>query len=319
MNGAWILLERGADLETLKGRLAELGQWASPIEGGGRRGLVLAPASAGVEPAALRALDGVEAVLMPPSPHPLVDGQRGRDLLDRDGRGPVLMAGPCSAESEGQVFAAAKLAYTAGATWLRGGAYKPRTSPYAFAGEGRCALGWLRRAADEHEMKLVTEVMSEGAVEEVAAFADMLQIGSRNMQNYSLLRVAGSVERPVLLKRGAAATVDEWLLAGEHLLLAGAESVLFCERGLRSWDPHLRNLPDLAAVATLKHVYGQTVVFDPSHATGRRDLIAVMSRAAVAAGADGLLVEVHPDPASARSDGPQALPAEELRGLLDAG
>ena len=281
MEGAWILLERGADVDALKGRLAELGQWTRSVQGSGRKGLVLAGCSAQVPPADVEALAGVEALMLPPSPHPLVDGQTGSDLLDRRGGEAVLMAGPCSAESEAQVFAAAAMAAAAGARWLRGGAFKPRTSPYAFDGQGVPALGWLRCAADGHGLELVTEVMSEGAVEDVAAVADMLQVGSRNMQNFALLRAIGGAGLPVLLKRGAAATVQEWLMAGEHVLAAGARAVVFCERGVRGGDAHLRNMPDLAAVATLKHVYDQTVVFDPSHAVGRRDLIPAMARAAV--------------------------------------
>ena len=319
MRGAWILLDRDADLEAVKGRLAELGQWARAVEGHGRRGLVLEGCSAVVRPEALGTLMGVEAVLLPPSPHPEVDAQAGADLLHRADGPPVLMAGPCAAESEAQVHAAAVMVKAAGGAWLRGGAFKPRTSPYTFSGEGEVGLGWLRAAADDQALRLVTEVMSEEAVSVVAAVADMLQVGSRNMQNFALLRKVGAAGRRVLLKRGAAATLEEWLLAGEHLLAAGADGVVFCERGVRGFDPHLRNLPDLAAIATLKTLYGQCVVFDPSHAAGRRDLVPVLARAALAAGADGLLVEAHPEPAAALSDGPQALSEVELRGLLHAG
>ena len=204
---------------------------------------------------------------------------------------------------------------SAGAQWLRGGAYKPRTSPYAFQGKGEEGLKWLREAADEHGLKVVTEALSEQSAEQVAAWSDVVQIGTRNMQNFALLKAVGATRRPVLLKRGLCATIEEWLLAGEYLLAHGAEAVVFCERGLRSFDPQTRNLLDLGAVALLKHSYGQPVVVDPSHAAGRRDLIAPLTRASLAVGADGVMVESHPDAGCAMSDGPQALNTEELQRL----
>ena len=303
----WIMIEPGADTEALKARLQALGQWAKPLEGDGARGFALGPDSAHASEATLAALPGVAAIMSPPSPHPRIDAHAGADPLARGDGPPLLLAGPCAAEGPEQVNEAARMVAEAGGSWLRGGADKPRTSPYSFTGHGDDALRWLRDAADEHGLKLVTEAMSEHRVEAIAEVADMLQVGSRNMQNFALLREVGRAARPVLLKRGMAATVGEWLLAGEHLLAAGARHVVFCERGIRSFDTQTRNLLDLSAVALLKQVHRQPVIVDPSHAAGRPDLIPALSRAALAAGADGLLVEVHPRPGEARSDGPQAL------------
>jgi 3-deoxy-7-phosphoheptulonate synthase len=231
------------------------------------------------------------------------------------GASPVLMAGPCSVESEAQIEGIARTLAPLGVRLLRGGAYKPRSSPYAFQGHGEVALGWLRRAASAHGMGVVTEAMSPEDVPMVAEMADLIQVGSRNMQNYALLRSIGRSSRPVLLKRGMVATIEEWLLAGEYCLYHGAKAVIFCERGVRGFDPATRNLLDLGAVALLAAVHRQPVVVDPSHAAGRRDLVIPMARAALAAGASGVLVEVHPDPGAALSDGPQAVAPEALAAL----
>jgi len=253
------------------------------------------------------------------SPHPRVDNQGpvvevsgfriGGDHL-------ALMAGPCSVESEEQIFEMAARLATAGASFLRGGAYKPRTSPYAFQGHGSEALTWMRRAADAHGLRVVTEALSESDAGNVAWHADLVQIGSRNMQNYALLKAVGRTGKPVLLKRAMSATIEEWLLAGEYLLVHGASGVVFCERGIRGFDTETRNLLDLGAVALLSHVHHVPVIVDPSHATGRRDLIAPLARAALAAGAAGLMIETHDDPGKALSDGPQALRSEELAHLV---
>ena len=228
------------------------------------------------------------------------------------------MAGPCAVESERQIEELAAAVAGAGGRLLRGSAYKPRSSPYAFQGHGEVALAWLRAAADRNALAVVTEVLAEADAPRVAAVADLVQIGSRNMQNFSLLRAVGREQRPVLLKRGLAATVEEWLLAGEYCLAAGASGVVFCERGLRGFDPSTRNLLDLGAVAVLAHARKLPVVVDPSHAVGRRDLVAPLAHAALAAGAHGIIVETHADPGSARSDGPQALLPASLRELMPA-
>jgi len=305
-----LTLREDADPGRVEGALRGLGLWTRRLSDGHVQALAVVPPSPSLPAARLRELPGVASVLESASAHPLVDAQARRELSIADvsfSGPPVLVAGPCSAESEAAVHAAAELAAAAGARVLRGGAFKPRTSPHTFSGHGRQALRWLRDAADAHGLALVTEVMSEVEVDAVASVADMLQIGSRNMQGFALLRAAGAAGRPVLLKRGMAATVKEWLCAGEHLLAAGAASVVFCERGVRGFDPGTRNLLDLGAVALLARSLGQTVMVDPSHAAGRRDLVSALAAAGVAAGAAAVMVEVHPDPGTALSDGPQAL------------
>ena len=227
----------------------------------------------------------------------------------------VLCAGPCSVESETQIETTAGAVAVAGATVLRGGAFKPRTSPYAFQGLGRQGLEWLRNGANRHRLAVVTEVLDPRHVEMVAEYADMLQIGARNMQNFALLREAGLARKPVLLKRGFAATVDEWLMAAEYVLVEGNPNVVLCERGVRSFDSATRNLLDLAVVPLLAELTHLPVIVDPSHGTGLARLVEPMSLAAAAAGADGLLVEVHPEPAGAASDGVQSLTLEQFARL----
>jgi 3-deoxy-7-phosphoheptulonate synthase len=220
---------------------------------------------------------------------------------------PVVMAGPCSVESYEQVLATAEAVKAAGATILRGGAYKPRTSPYDFQGLGLEALEILALVRTRTGLPVVSEVLSTDDIEIVAEHADMLQVGARNMQNFALLKRLGKVQKPILLKRNPAATVKEWLLAAEYILAGGNGQVVLCERGIRSYDPQLRNTLDLAGLALARQLSHLPVIADPSHGTGRSDLIPAMSRAALAAGADGLIIEVHPDPANALSDGMQSL------------
>jgi 3-deoxy-7-phosphoheptulonate synthase len=230
-----------------------------------------------------------------------------------------MMAGPCSVESYEQVLATACAVKSAGAVILRGGAYKPRTSPYDFQGLGVEGLQMLRHVGAETGLPVVSEVLSTDDVEIVAEHVDMLQVGARNMQNFALLRRLGLLRKPVLLKRNPASTVKEWLLAAEYVLAGGNDQVVLCERGIRSYDPELRNTLDLAGMALARQLSHLPVIADPSHGTGRRDLIPAMCRAALAAGADGLIVEVHPDPSSALSDGMQSLDfasfAELMAGL----
>jgi 3-deoxy-7-phosphoheptulonate synthase len=228
----------------------------------------------------------------------------------------VVIAGPCAVESRAQIRATALAVAGAGAAMLRGGAFKPRTSPRSFQGLGDEGLDLLREAGREAGLPVVTEVLDPRDVDLVAAHADMLQIGSRNMQNFALLREVGRRRLPVLLKRGAAATLDELLGAAEYLLAEGNDQVVLCERGVRGFDPATRYLLDLAAVPALQQRTPLPVIVDPSHATGRRALVPAMARAALAAGADGLLVEVHPQPERALSDGPQALTPDDFRALM---
>ena len=228
----------------------------------------------------------------------------------------LIMAGPCAVESEEQLRTTAELVSSAGVRVLRGGAFKPRTSPYSFQGLGVEGLRLLRRVADQHGMAVITEVITPEDVPVVAEHADVLQIGARNMANYSLLRAAGTAGRAVLLKRGLGATVDELLQAAEYILANGNEDVAICERGIRTFETSTRFTLDINAVPVLKSLTHLPVVVDPSHAMGRRDLVPAVAKAALASGADGLLVEVHPDPASALSDGPQSLDPEGFRGMM---
>ena len=232
------------------------------------------------------------------------------------GAQPVVIAGPCSVEGEAQILEAARAAKAAGAQLLRGGAFKPRTSPYSFQGLGLPGLQALAQAGRETGLPIVTEVMEPGLVETVAEYADILQVGSRNMQNFPLLRAVGQAQRPVLLKRGFAATIEEWLLAAEYILLEGNAQVILCERGVRGFDPNTRNLLDLSAVPLLAQLTHLPVLVDPSHATGRAGLVVPMGVAAIAAGADGLLVEMHPHPEAALSDAEQAITPAQLATLI---
>ena len=232
------------------------------------------------------------------------------------GREPVVIAGPCSVEDESQIRKSAQFARDAGAQMLRGGVFKPRTSPYAFQGLGIAGLEMLVRAGRETGLPVVTEVMEPALVQAVAEVADMLQIGSRNMQNYPLLRAVGRSRRPVLLKRGFASTIEEWLLAAEYILAEGNSQVVLCERGIRSFDPMTRNMLDLTCVPLLNRLTHLPVIVDPSHATGKRDLVVPMGVAAIAAGADGLIVEMHPRPDEALSDGEQSIDPATLQSLV---
>ena len=228
------------------------------------------------------------------------------------GRRFVMMAGPCAVEGEAQMLGAARAAKAAGARILRGGAYKPRSSPYAFQGMGVEGLKLLRRAGDETGLPVVTEVLHPELVDPIAEYSDMLQVGARNMQNFALLEAVGRASRPVLLKRGMMASIEELLMSAEYILAGGNSQVILCERGIRTFETYTRNTLDIAAVAALKQLTHLPVIVDPSHATGRRELILPMSLAAVAAGADGLIIEAHPCPDEALCDGKQSLTPEML-------
>jgi 3-deoxy-7-phosphoheptulonate synthase len=228
----------------------------------------------------------------------------------------AVIAGPCAVEDRDQLFETAEAAKKAGATLLRAGAYKPRTSPYGFSGHGPAGLAILREVADELGMPVVTEVMDTADLDTVAAQADALQIGARNMQNYALLRAVGQTRRPVVLKRGLSATIQEWLLAAEYLLSAGNDQVILCERGIRTFETATRNTLDLNAVPYVKARTHLPIIVDPSHGTGIRGLVPAMAMAGVAAGADGLMIEVHRDPARALSDGAQSLYPDQFAALM---
>lgn len=230
----------------------------------------------------------------------------------------VVMAGPCAVESREQLLAAAEIAKKGGAQFLRGGAYKPRTSPYSFQGLEEEGLKYLAEAKEKTGLRIVTEVTEVDAVETVAEYADLLQIGARNMQNFRLLKEVGRTQKPVMLKRGLAATLDEWLNAAEYILNEGNPNVIFCERGIRTYETYTRNTLDLSAVAAIKHLSHLPIIVDPSHGTGKWRFIKPMALAAVACGADGLIMEMHPNPAKALSDGPQSLTPENYTDLMDS-
>lgn len=230
---------------------------------------------------------------------------------------PAIMAGPCAVETREQLFAAADIVKEGGAQFLRGGAYKPRTSPYSFQGLEIEGLKLLAEARERTGLKIVTEVTTVEGIAPVAEYSDILQIGARNMQNFGLLKEVGKCGKPVMLKRGLAATIDEWLNAAEYIMNAGTPDVILCERGIRTYETYTRNTLDMSAVAAVKHLSHLPIVVDPSHGTGRWRMIKPMSFAAIAAGADGLMMEVHPNPAKALSDGSQSLTKEHYLDLMN--
>ncbi|MCG6928439.1 MAG: 3-deoxy-7-phosphoheptulonate synthase [Acidobacteria bacterium] len=228
----------------------------------------------------------------------------------------IAMAGPCSVENPEQVGEVAKTVAASGARVLRGGAFKPRTSPYSFQGHGEEALKWMRAAADANGIAVVSEVMDPRQIEMMVRYVDCLQVGARNVQNFDLLKELGRVRTPVLLKRGLSSTIEEWLLSAEYILAGGNTQVILCERGIRTFENYTRNTLDISAIPVVKKRSHLPIVVDPSHGTGRREKVIPMARAAVAAGADGLLIEVHNDPEKALSDGPQSLYPEQFDQLM---
>ncbi|MHB8171349.1 MAG: 3-deoxy-7-phosphoheptulonate synthase [Thermincolia bacterium] len=271
----------------------------------------------------LETLPGVEKVVEILHPYKLADRSfkpentiiKVGDVEFGGSQIPVL-AGPCAVESREQMLEAAHAVKAAGARVLRGGAYKPRTSPYAFQGLEEEGLKFLAEAREQTGLLIVTEVVDPRNVELVAEYSDILQIGARNMQNFLLLKEVAKTNRPVLLKRGPSSTIEEWLLAAEYIMSDGNYQVILCERGIRTFETATRNTLDLAAVSLVKKLSHLPVVVDPSHSTGRRDLVAPMSKAAIAAGADGLIIEVHPNPSEALCDGPQSLTPEDFGRLM---
>ena len=229
---------------------------------------------------------------------------------------PVVMAGPCAVESREQLMETAQLVKEGGAQFIRGGAYKPRTSPYAFQGLEEEGLKYLAEAREKTGLAVVTEVTVVEAVDTVAAYADLLQVGARNMQNFGLLKAVGRAGKPVMLKRGLAATIDEWLNAAESIMTEGKPNVILCERGIRTYETYTRNTFDISAIPAIKHLSHLPIIADPSHGTGKWRMIKPVSLASIAAGADGLIIEVHPNPARALSDGPQSLTPENYRDLM---
>jgi 3-deoxy-7-phosphoheptulonate synthase len=305
--------------------IRELGYEAAPIPGRQRTAVGLVGNDGKVDSSRLEALPGVMQVIHVSQPYKQVSREWREEPTvielangTRIGDGEVaVMAGPCSVESEAQIMASAHLLRAAGATILRGGAFKPRSSPYSFQGLGEEGLRLLARAREETGMAIVTEAIDPEGVDLVAEYADIVQVGARNMQNFSLLRRAGRAGKPVLLKRGMAATVKELLLSAEYILAEGNPLVILCERGVRSFDTHTRNLLDLTAIPVVKSLSHLPIIADPSHGTGIRAKVIPMARAAVAAGADGLMIEVHPEPERALSDGAQSLYPEQFGEMME--
>ncbi len=276
-----------------------------------------------VDPGAIELLPGVREVIKISEPYKLV-GRTFRpadtvvDVAGVQVGGPevIVMAGPCSVETPEQLRSVAQSVHAAGARMLRGGAFKPRSSPYSFQGHGEEALKWMREAANDFGMAVVSEVMDIRTIDMMLRYVDCLQVGARNMQNFDLLKELGRLKRPVLLKRGLSATIEEWLLSAEYILAGGNHQVILCERGIRTFENALRNTLDISAIPVVKSKSHLPIIADPSHGTGRRDKVTPMARAAIAAGSDGLLIEVHNNPEKALSDGAQSLYPEQFERLM---
>src|SRR5574341_755079 len=315
-------MRHGASAQEIKrvvSVIEEMGYQARPMPGAQRTAVGLVGNDGRVDASRLEGLPGVQEVIHVSKPYKQVSREwKAESTVVRlpggvtiGGPEVAVIAGPCSVETERQILEAARHVREAGAVILRGGAWKPRSSPYAFQGLGRPGLKLLAKAREETGLLICTEAMDPEAVAYVAEVADIIQIGARNMQNSSLLKAAGRAKKPVLLKRGMAATMEELLLSAEYVLAEGNHDVTLCERGVRGFDTITRNLFDLAAIPVVQKLSHLPIIADPSHGTGLREKVIPMARAAVAAGADGIMVEVHPDPEAALSDGAQSLRSEE--------
>ena len=313
-----------AEIQRVVAVIEELGYKAQPMPGAQRTAVGLVGNDGRVDASRLEALPGVQEIIHVSRPYKQVSREwKSENTVVRlpggvavGGTDVVAIAGPCSVESEGQILEAARQVREAGAVILRGGAWKPRTSPYAFQGLGRPGLKLLAKAREETGLLICTEAMDPEGVGYVAEVADIIQIGARNMQNFSLLKAAGRAKKPVLLKRGMAATIEELLLSAEYLLAEGNHAVILCERGIRGYDTATRNVFDLTAIPVVHKLSHLPIVADPSHGTGLRDKVIPMARAAVAAGADGIMIEVHPNPEEALSDGAQTLFPDQFAQLM---
>src|SRR5512136_1620165 len=303
-----------AQVDAVVEKIRSLGLLAHAIPGAQRTAIGITGNKGGLDPSLFEGMPGVGEAIRVSQPFKLVS----REVKPEDtvidvggarigGHELAIMAGPCSVESREQLLEAARAVKKAGARFLRGGAFKPRTSPYEFQGLGETGLKLLAEAREETGLPVVTEVLDPQKVDLVAKYADMLQIGARNVQNFALLRAVGKSRVPVILKRGMMTTIDEWLQAAEYILLEGNQNVVLCERGIRTFEKATRNTLDLAAVPVLRKATHLPIVVDPSHATGSRELIAPMAKAAIAAGTDGLMIETHPTPELALSDSQQQL------------
>jgi 3-deoxy-7-phosphoheptulonate synthase len=306
--------------------IEKLGFKAHPLPGAERTAIGITGNKGEVDRGNLESLSGVAEVIRVSKPYKLAS----HDVKEEDtvirfpgtdatigGRDLAIIAGPCAVESRERTLAIAERTAAAGAQFFRGGAFKPRTSPYAFQGLGLEALKILAEVRDRFGMRIVTEAIDSQSLAEVAEWADVIQIGARNMQNFSLLKQAGKLRKPVLLKRGLSATLDEFLMAAEYIMSEGNYEVILCERGVRTFTDHTRNTLDLSIVPAVERLSHLPILVDPSHGTGRRDSVLPMARAAVASGADGVIVEVHNEPDKALSDGPQSLYPEQFATMMD--
>lgn len=303
------------DIDAVIRAVQEMGYTAAPIPGSLRTAIGVLGNKGYVDDTKIRDLPGVQQAIHVSKPYKLVsrDFHPENTIVDvsgvkiGEGQRPVIVAGPCAVESEEQIMLTARFVKQAGADLLRGGAFKPRTGPHTFQGLREEGLVLLAKAREATGLPIVTEVMSPDNVGLVAEYADLMQVGARNMQNFDLLRELGKIRKPVLLKRGMSATIEEFLAAAEYILAEGNEQVILCERGIRTFETATRNTLDLAMVPLVKEMTHLPIMVDPSHATGKRSLVTPMSKAALVAGAHGVLVEVHPEPEKALSDGPQSL------------
>jgi 3-deoxy-7-phosphoheptulonate synthase len=312
------------DVDRVVSIIKEMGYEARPMPGAQRTAVGLVGNDGRVDASRIEALPGVAQIIHVTQPYKQVSREwRSENTVVEiapgvtvGGDSVVVIGGPCSVESEEQILAAARLVKAAGGTALRGGAFKPRSSPYSFQGMGKKGLDLLARARNETGLPIVTEAMDDEGARMVADVADCIQIGARNMQNYSLLKTVGRMKKPVLLKRGMAATINDLLLSAEYILAEGNGNVILCERGVRSFDPAARNMLDLTAIPIVHRLSHLPIIADPSHGTGLRDKVIPMARAAVAAGADGVIIEVHPEPDRALSDGAQSLYPDQFAQLV---
>ena len=319
-----VMKERATEtqVDSVIARLIELGMDVHRSSGATRT--VLGVVSAGkVDKEIIEILDGVHEVMRITEPYKRASRSYRPDKtivtigdVRIGGDEVIVMAGPCSAETEEQCDAAAAAVKRAGAKIFRGGAFKPRSSPYSFQGHGEAGLKMLRQSADANDLKLISEVMDISQIDLIAKYCDIFQVGARNMQNYTLLRELGHARKPVLVKRGISATIEEWLLSAEYVLAGGNDDVILCERGIRTFETATRNTFDISSIPVAQKLSHLPVVADPSHGAGRRDMVPQLARAAVAAGADGLLIEVHTDPDHAWSDGAQSMFPEQFDCLM---
>jgi 3-deoxy-7-phosphoheptulonate synthase len=312
------------DVDRVVSIIKEMGYEARPMPGAQRTAVGLVGNDGRVDASRIEALPGVAQIIHVTQPYKQVSREWKNENtvvtiapgVTVGGDNVIVIGGPCSVESEEQILSAARIVKAAGGTALRGGAFKPRSSPYSFQGLGKKGLALLARAKKETGLPIVTEAMDDEGADLVAEVADCIQIGARNMQNYSLLKKVGRLKKPVLLKRGMAATINDLLLSAEYILAEGNENVILCERGVRSFDPAARNMLDLTAIPIVHRLSHLPIIADPSHGTGLRDKVIPMARAAVAAGADGVIIEVHPEPDRALSDGAQSLYPDQFTQLV---